>query len=338
MNKREFVKSRQPTWRRFEYLVDRIAAKSIRNFPAQEIAEYSQLFREVSNDLATIRSRGWGQELESYLNHLAARGHNAYYSAPPAKLSRVLHFVTTGFPQVFRANIFYFWASAILFFGSLGITWAVVQNNPSHASKVLPRESMEAYEEMYSHDPDRADARMDGGNVYMQGFYVKNNTSIAIQCFARGLLLGVGTVYTLLYNGIALGATSGYLMSLGLTEQFTGFVITHGSFELTSIAISGGAGLMLSGAIIHPGRRSRIESLRVRGMEAIQVAFGAAVMMIVAAFLEAYWSPAPLPVIYKYIVGTSMWLLVIAYLTLAGRGAKSEEISNELEMGGMHEA
>ncbi len=330
MNKREFVKSRKPTWKRFEYLVERLSGGAIKRLPAQEIADYSQLFREVSNDLATIRSRGWGQDLESYLNHLAARGHNTYYSAPPARFSRVIHFLTSGFPQVFRANIWYFWTAFVLFFGSLGVTWAVVQNNPPLVGKVLAPDTQEMYEKMYSHDPDRKDTGFGGGNVFMQGFYIKNNTSIAIECFARGLLLGVGTVYTLLYNGIAIGATAGYLISLGLSQQFIGFVITHGSFELTAIAVSGGAGLMLSNAIIHPGQRTRVEALRVRGMEAIQVMFGAAIMMVIAAVFEAYWSPAPISVVFKYVVGTLMWALVITYLALAGRDHHTRNLQSEL--------
>ena len=98
-------------------------------------------------------------------------------------------------------------------------------------------------------------------------------------------------------------------------------MISHGSFELTAIAVAGGAGLMLGNALIHPGQRTRMESLKVRGLEAVQIAAGAAVMLLIAAFIEAFWSPLAVPAMLKYVVGSSLWLLVFCYLAFAGREA-----------------
>lgn len=152
------------------------------------------------------------------------------------------------------------------------------------------------------------------------GFYVRNNVGIALRCFAVGIFFGALTVYVLLSNGIAIGAIGGYIVSQGHGEAFTSFVISHGSFELTAIAVAGGAGLMLGHALIHPGQRTRLESLRTMGSEAVQIAAGAAAMLVIAAVIEAFWSPSGVPSIWKYIAGTGLWLLVILYLALAGRG------------------
>ena len=71
--------------------------------------------------------------------------------------------------------------------------------------------------------------------------------------------------------------------------------------------------------VIHPGQRTRIEALRVRGLQAVQIASGAAAMLVVAALIEAFWSPAPIPALVKYIVGACLWVLVAVYLTFAGK-------------------
>ena len=47
-------------------------------------------------------------------------------------------------------------------------------------------------------------------------------------------------------------------------------------------------------------------------------------MLTVAAVLEAYWSPAPIPAAIKYAVGGMLWLLVFAYIAFAGRGGEWE--------------
>jgi len=126
-------------------------------------------------------------------------------------------------------------------------------------------------------------------------------------------------MYTLLFNGITIGAVAGYVLSLGHSEKFLSFIVSHGSFELTAIGIAGGAGLMLGDALIHPGQRTRIDALRVRGIQAVQIASGAAAMLVVAALIEAFWSPAPIPALVKYVVGGCLWVLVAVYLTFAGR-------------------
>ncbi len=41
-------------------------------------------------------------------------------------------------------------------------------------------------------------------------------------------------------------------------------------------------------------------------------------MLVVAAMIEAFWSPAPIPAVAKYVVGGFLWVLVALYLGLSG--------------------
>lgn len=321
MNKRQFLKQRRKSWQEFETLLARRRT--------EKVSTFSRLLRELSNDLATIRSRDWGQDLVDHLNSLVARGHSTFYSAPPTNLSPIIRFLTTGFPQLFRRRFGYFLVAAALFFIPGGLAWAVIQLNPALAPRLISPEQLEQYDAMYSEasHPDSEDEedqtawfQFGEDRAAMAGFYVQHNVGIALQCFARGLLFGVGTIYTLLYNGIAIGAVGGYLLAQGHGNRFLSFIISHGSFELTAIAVSGGAGLMLGDALVHPGNRTRLEALRVQGLEAVQIAGGAAVMLIIAALIEGFWSPAPIPALFKYSAGGVLWLLVFLYLGLAGRG------------------
>ncbi len=332
MNKRRFVAKRAPAWRRFETLLDRLDTISIRRFTAAETAEFSRLFRELCHDLSLIRSRDWGRVLVSYLNALVSRGHNAFYSSPPGNLAGLVRFLAVGYPRLFRRNFGYFLTAAVIFFGSLGVTWALVQHDPSLASRIVDPQALQMMEEMYGENgpmaqrsaPDTGeseDRRIDDfgqERSLMFGFYIHNNIGIALLCFGRGILLGVWTVYTLLENGIFIGAIAGYLLAMGHSDRFLSFVISHGSFELTAIAVAGGAGLMLGNALLHPGQRTRLEALRIRGLEAIQVAAGAAAMLVVAALIEGFWSPAAIPNAVKYAVGGLLWVLVAVYLATAG--------------------
>ena len=109
----------------------------------------------------------------------------------------------------------------------------------------------------------------------------------------------------------------------GHSERFLTFVIGHGSFELTAIVFSGAAGLRLGYAILNPGQLSRLDSLRRAGRDVIPMLYGIVLMLIIAAFLEAFWSSsASLSIATKYTVGAILWALVLVY-SFSGRRHES---------------
>jgi uncharacterized membrane protein SpoIIM required for sporulation len=152
--------------------------------------------------------------------------------------------------------------------------------------------------------------------------YIEHNISIAFQCFAAGIIAGVGSMFSLLFNGVQIGAVAGYLTERGLGRTFYSFVVTHGAFELTAIVLAGATGLRMGFALIAPGRLSRVQSLTqaVRGMTVI--IYGFVIMLLIAAAIEAFWSSARwLPLPLKYSVAAVCWIAVLSYLTLQGRRA-----------------
>ncbi|MCU7813026.1 MAG: stage II sporulation protein M, partial [Candidatus Thiodiazotropha sp. (ex Notomyrtea botanica)] len=54
--------------------------------------------------------------------------------------------------------------------------------------------------------------------------------------------------------------------------------------------------------------------------EALQLVMGAALMLLVAAFIEAFWSSSGFTPEVKYGVAAILWLWVILYLVFMGRG------------------
>ena len=154
----------------------------------------------------------------------------------------------------------------------------------------------------------------------MFGVYIWNNIKIGFQVFAGGLLFGVGAVFFLLFNGFVLGAVAGHLTQIGYITPFYSFVAGHSAFELTAIMLSGAAGLKLGYALIAPGQLTRKAALIAAARNATRIMYGAAGMLLCAAFIEAFWSPlteVPPPV--KYAVGVALWLLVIVYFVAMGR-------------------
>lgn len=335
MTKRQFLKRRKSDWRRFEQIIAAANSVKLKRLTGKQVTEFSRLLRVVSHDLAVVRGHGWDLRLESYLNDLASRGYNSFYRAPSGTTNQIVRYFTSQFPRLMRQNIGYVIAGCALFFLPFFLSWGLIVAKPELAQRVLPVEALEQMDQMYGEESTLGETDSGVGwapsyaekRTGMFGFYIVHNIGIAFRTFVLGITFGVGTVVTLLYNGIAIGALFGYAHSEGYGSRLFSFAVSHGSFELVAIGISGGAGLMLANALLHPGSRTRWESLVVRGLEAVQVAVGAGAMLAVAALLEAYWSPAPIPAVFKYIVGGMLWLLVFAYIALAGHGRNEEPVS-----------
>jgi uncharacterized membrane protein SpoIIM required for sporulation len=154
----------------------------------------------------------------------------------------------------------------------------------------------------------------------MAGFYVNNNVGIALRCFAMGIFGGLGSAFYLVQNGLSIGAIVGYVASQGAGRNILTFIVGHGSLELGAIVLAGGAGLALGWSIVAPGDKTRVASLQAMGRDMVVIVSGAAVMLFMAAAIEAFWSGSSVPSIVKRGVGLVMFFLVMAYMIFGGRG------------------
>ncbi len=204
------------------------------------------------------------------------------------------------------------------------LAYVLTLHSPDFALRVTSAGQVRNFENMYA-DGNGAIGRLRdaGGDWQMFGFYIFNNIGIGFQTFGAGILAGVGSVFTLAYNGLLLGVVAGHLDRVGLGHNFWPFVCTHAAFELTGIVLSGAAGLRLGLGWLAPGRKTRLASLRFAAGEAMPLVYAAFFLLLVAAAFEAFWSSAAwIAPAVKFGVAAVCWTLVIAWLGLMGRGTR----------------
>lgn len=302
-----FVKRRKPSWERLEVL---LATPRLRD--AEEWSELASLYREVSADLARARALGLPDDVQTFLDRLAGRAHNRLYGTSRGTGYGVLRDLLLGFPQAAWRQWPFVLAAHLLFYGPfiLGVVGPLVWDG--FAASVLPEAQLEMMEEMYTDAPGRGA----GDNAMMAGFYVWNNVGIAFRCFATGALAGLGSAFYLVYNGLVLGTTTGFLWSRGLGWNLLEFTAGHSAWELTGIALSGAAGLRLGWAIVVTEGRTRLGSLRHAAPEIFRLVLGAAALLLVAAAIEGFWSATPAPLPVKIGFGVLGIIAVLAWLSV----------------------
>ena len=290
---------------------------------AADVADFPHQYRRLCQHLALAQQRGYSSYLVDTLQQLALRGHQQLYRHRSQLTANILAFLLADFPRLVREQWRFVLIAGLLFFGSLVGIALLVYLFPDLVYSIIGPQQVAEMQGMYNPDASRlgrAAERAASEDWMMFGYYVMHNIGIAFQTFAAGLLFGLGSVFFLIFNGLVIGAVSGHLTDIGYGQTFWSFVIGHGAFELSAITLAGAAGLQLGWALVAPGRLARSEALRLAARKSVRMLCGVMVFLLIAAFIEAYWSSTTrIEPWIKYAVGAALWLLVAAYLSLAGR-------------------
>jgi uncharacterized membrane protein SpoIIM required for sporulation len=311
----------QGEWRELEELLDQLLRrrKGVRRSAPIQGERVAVLYRRACGHLALARARSYPAYLLEHLERLTADAHQVIYQRRELGLGKLRRFLTVEFPRSVRANAGYVWLSAALFYVPGLVSGWLVFVRPELILSIVDAGTAASFEQMYS-DAAQAIGRAAQTDWAMFGHYIRHNTGIAFQCFAGGLFGGIGSLFYLIYNGAIIGGVSGYLTERGHGPTFWAFVVTHSAFELTAIVLSGAAGLKIGYSLIAPGCLTRLQSLVAATRTCAPIVAGTAVMLFVAAALEAFWSSATwLPHAIKYGVAATCWIGVLSYLTFQGR-------------------
>jgi uncharacterized membrane protein SpoIIM required for sporulation len=322
----EFERRYAPVWDKLEQRLTRLALPKRARPQDQDwhLAQIPGLYREVCHHLALARDRSYPPYLVARLNDLVQRSHQAIYQTKTRIWSQIWGFVSAEFPDLLRGHFRLVLICAVVFFLPGAVLGALTYFHPELVYSVFDPQQVAMFEQMYN-----PAARVIGreraadSDFLMFGYYIRNNVGISFQVFASGILLGVGSLFYLLVNGIFIGTVAGYLTQIGYGATFWTFVCGHGAFELTAIVISGVAGLKLGQAILAPGRMSRRQALIEAARVAVKIVYGVAGMLFIAAFIEAFWSSIHwISSQVKYSAAAALWGTVIYYFAFQGRTGK----------------
>ncbi len=324
MSQEHFVQRHAQEWSEFEAVLDRVSVpiRSRKNTVMQDTrdTDFPQRYRRICHQLSLARRRRYSTDIIDRLNRMALRGHTLLYQRPPGSLQRLAQYVLWEIPRAVRREWRLVSLAHLLFYGAgLGVFLAI-QADPDLVYTLMEPAQVSSIEEMYDpSSPHHSVQRSSDSDLYMFGFYIRNNVGISFRTFAGGALLGLGALFFLLFNGLYMGAVFGHLHHIGFGGPLYSFVVGHGSFELTAIVLSAAAGLRLGISWLAPGNRSRSQAFLAAAKKATPILYGFFAMLVIAAFIEAFWSSkAMVPDSVKYGVGAGLWALVYGWLGFGG--------------------
>lgn len=315
MKQKTFEAEQAALWSEIEAVLNG-SAKQLDDFPAQ--------YRRLCQSLALAKQRGYSPSLTDYLQKLVLDCHRRLYGVEIERPMLLRLWLTHTFPQRVREEWRLLALASLAFFGVALVTGLLVWFKPHWAYSFMSGSEFNDFHSMYQPGQTAIGRGGSEGDVAMFGFYIWNNVSIGFRTFASGIFAGVPTLISLGSNGMHLGVVGSWLsMDANTRPVFWSFVITHSSFEMTGLLLSGVAGMRLGLALIHPGRLSRRHALLTASQRMFPIIVGAALLTVLAAFFEGFWSAsASISQSVKFLVGSACWLSVIFYFAFAGRVAR----------------
>jgi uncharacterized membrane protein SpoIIM required for sporulation len=305
----QWILKRRPHWDRLSSLLAQSDSSGLGQLSRAELQEMALLYRQVAADLSVLRQDSTARTYAEHVNQLLARAHHIIYSGRKTNLLTVFRFLRDEYPLIFQRQIGYVLASFLVSvaWGLLGV--ALTSARPDfmrHFVGPAMIATMERHqmwtESIVSVAPQ------------MTSHIMTNNLSVSFVTFAGGIVFGLGTFFYLFVNGMMLGVIAAACHQYGMSVLLWSFVAPHGSLELPSILIAGGAGFRLGHAMLFPGALRWKESVARGGIEATRLVSGIIPLLIIAGCLEGFFSPSHAPVWLKFTVGGLLFTLLNLWL------------------------
>ena len=311
-----FINQRKNSWQRLEDLLTLLDRSSLRRLHREEVRELGHIYRRTASDLAIARAESRDPRLINYLNSLVIRAHGRIYRADPQGGQRIRKFFTEEFPRTFRRTWRYTATSFAVFFVFALVGFVGTKYDPEFSEILgVPPAFRELLIETKTHWWERINQQ----NQVEASSILTNNIQVTIYTFAFGALFGLGTLFYLAFNGAFNASILALVYRAGYGNDLLTFMVGHGVVELSCIFIAGGAGLLIGSAMLMPGDLSRGDALKTRGMEAVRLMLGVAVLLVLAGIIEGFISPAPISNYVKIAIGGITGLALYCYLLMAGR-------------------
>ena len=301
----------------------KITAKESRSLP--KIMHLISLFDRLSSEAYLLRSRH-----KKGLSTPIFEDRFSEISGKMIALSRDIRAkeeesITNRYRRVCRKNSALFLLIVLLFIATFFAGWLIGTEHTDYVSLFLSQGLMEAIVEKESLFDDLYEAPILGGTSIAW-----NNIRVCINSFLGGIILGVGGLFILCYNGVLFGVVMGFCHTHGFDTALTEFVIGHGPLELTIICSSTFAGMIYGRAFFRPPWKKFSAHLQKTGLEAGIAIMGMIPWLVLAGFVESFISPNPnLEPGHKLLIGASIGLLFWTWSFLPPTKSKTKpELKN----------
>ncbi|MDX5319512.1 MAG: stage II sporulation protein M [Bacteroidota bacterium] len=279
MKEARFIKTKKKRWEELE--------KTIRQKEAKTPDELASMYIELSDDLAFSQTFYPRSETTAYLNELALYFHRRIYRNKKEDRGRFLRFWMEEIPDTYYKARWAMLISFIIFLISALIGAISTHVDPDFVRLILGDAYVDmTLENIRKGDPMAVYSSMKEDSMF--AMITTNNIRVSFIVFAFGFLGPFLSAALLIQNGIMLGCFQYFFYQHHALSISAQAIWIHGTIEITSIVIAGGAGIYLSSGFLFPGTYTRLEKFRETAKDGMKIVIALVPFFFIAGFLESF--------------------------------------------------
>jgi uncharacterized membrane protein SpoIIM required for sporulation len=278
MKETNFVKQNREKWLQSEQFI-----KGDQKDPEK----LSTLFVQVVDDLSYSQTYYKHRSVRVYLNTMAREFFSIIYDNKKEKRNRFKDFWLEELPQVILFCKRELIISLIVFLLAAGIGIFSSINDKDFTASILGDEYVAmTLDNIKKGDPMGVYKDMNQVEMFLKITF--NNLMVAFRTYVFGLFMSIGTLFILIYNGVMVGSFQYFFAQHNLLATSAMTIWLHGTLEISSIVIAGGAGLTLGSGLLFPGTYSRLQAFQMSAMRSLKLMLGIAPILVTAGIIESF--------------------------------------------------
>lgn len=296
-----FIKRNKDRWQQIQYM------------PGVHPDETAKEFIQLVEDLGYSKTFYPHSKITQYLNAEASKKYIGIYENQRQSSSRIKTFFKYHLPLVIAKHQRVLFISFCLFFLFVLIGFFSAKTDETFVRQILGNDYVDMTEQNIKQG--KPFGVYGFANEFWSFCYIFiNNLYVSLKEFAGGILLGIPTVQSLMYNSVMVGAFEYLFYSKGLVQDSLLTILLHGTLELSTFVVSAASGLVLAKSWLFPGTLTRTEAFKQGAKEGLIIAMTNFPMLFLAAFFEAFLTRhTDMPVWLKLFIICGSLCMVVGY-------------------------
>lgn len=278
MKETHFVRQNKEKWLQSEQL---LAGE------ANDPEKLSTLFTQVVDDLSYSQTYYKNRSVRVYLNTIARNFFSILSNKRRDNKNYFKAFWLDELPQI----VIFCRRELFISFAVFALAATIGVLSSSRDENFTEYIMGKSYMEMTKENIEKGDPMgvyKDSNQLEMAWHIISNNIRVAFNTYVLGIFMAIGTLVILIYNGIMIGTFQYFFAQQDLLATSAMTIWLHGTLEISSIIIAGGAGLTLGSGFLFPGTYTRLQAFQLSAVRSLKLVFGIAPILIIAGVIESF--------------------------------------------------
>ncbi|MBL7832873.1 MAG: stage II sporulation protein M [Cyclobacteriaceae bacterium] len=278
MKETRFVRQNKEKWLQSEQLLEG---------ENKDPEKLSTLFTQVVDDLSYSQTYYKNRSVRVYLNNIAR---NFFSNLSNKRRDNKNHFKAFWLSEL--PQIVIYCRRELLISLAVFLLAAAIGVFSSARDETFPEYILgQGYMEITKENIKKGDPMAiykDKNQLEMAWQIISNNIQVAFRTYVLGIFMSIGTSLIMIYNGIMIGTFQYYFAQQDLLATSAMTIWLHGTLEISSIIIAGGAGLTLGSGLLFPGTYTRLQAFQLSAVRSLKLVFGIVPILIIAGIIESF--------------------------------------------------